>query len=275
MGSKDGGSDEKPVHSVTVSDFYISRYEVSVEEFAQFINATGYETDADKNGGSYKWNGEKWEKQAGTNWLYNAAWKKRPASDYDHPVIHVSWNDAINYCNWLSKQQNLQPVYTINGDKISANWNANGYRLPTEAEWEFAARSRGKSYKYAWGNGSPDGNVADETAKKEYNNWTIWDDYNDGYVHTAPVNQFEQGNLGLFNMTGNVWEWCWDWYDSDYYNESKNATNPKGPNSGSYRVLHGGSWDGKPSLLRSANRNGLNPSGRGNYLGFRLSRAGH
>jgi formylglycine-generating enzyme required for sulfatase activity len=270
MGSNDGESDEKPVHPVTLSDFYLHRYEVTVEQFGQFIAATKYQTDADKNGGSYFWENSEWKLKPGINWKYDATGKLRPSSEYNHPVIHVSWNDAIAYCNWRSEQEGLQKVYTISGSTVSANWSANGYRLPTEAEWEYAARSRGKDYKYAWGNGSPKGNIADETAKKTFSDWTIWDGYTDGYLYTAPVDQFEQGDLGLFNMSGNVWEWCWDWYGS-YPSAAQN--NLRGADTGSYRVLRGGSWDFGPANLRCASRSSGTPGRRNDDIGFRLARA--
>jgi formylglycine-generating enzyme required for sulfatase activity len=274
MGSEEGDaeSDEKPVHKVELSDFYLHRYEVTVQEFGQFIAATGYQTDADKDGGSYAWDGSAWKKKAGVNWKCGADGKVRPAAEQNHPVIHVSWNDAVAYCNWLSGQHGLTKVYTITGNKVTANWDANGYRLPTEAEWEYAARSRGQDYKYAWGNGGPKGNIADETTKKTFSDWTIWQGYTDGYLYTAPVNQFEQGDLGLFNMSGNVWEWCWDWYNDDYYGKSP-SRDPRGPESGSYRVLRGGSWDFIPAVLRCADRYGSTPDLRNRSCGFRLARA--
>ena len=265
----DGGSDEKPVHRVTLSDFYLARTELSVADFAPFIKATGYQTDADKDGGSYSWTGQKWEKKAGVNWKCDAQGKVRPESEYNHPVIHVSWYDAVNYCNWLSKAHGYTPVYRISGTTVTANWQANGYRLPTEAEWEYAARSGGKKYKYAWGNGNPKGNIADETAKKQFSNWTIWTGYTDGHTYTAPVGSFEQGDLGLADMTGNVWEWCWDWYGT--YPDGA-QTNPRGPDTGAYRVRRGGSWSFTASLLRVASRDLGGPGYRYNFLGFRPAR---
>ncbi len=275
----DGEDNEKPVHSVSVNDFYMGQYEVTVEEFSRFVNATKYQTDAEKGDGSYAYDSEgKWGKQAGVNWRHNETGKLRPSSEYNHPVVHVSWNDAVQYCNWLSRQNGYQPVYTINGSSVSANWQANGYRLPTEAEWEYAARSGGKKYKYAWGNSTtPQANIGDESLKKKYPSWSwsIWENYNDGYVYTAPADKFLQGDLGLHSITGNVWEWCWDWYGSDYYGESNNISNPKGPASGSYRVLRGGSWRYIPANVRCANRDGYNPDYRGSDVGFRLSRAAY
>lgn len=271
MGSNDGDDDEKPVHSVKVSDFYIDRFEVTVADFSRFVQATNYKTDAEKDGGSYFWENDEWTKKPGINWRYDTQGKIRPANEYNHPVIHISWNDAVAYCNWLSEQHQYQPVYTIKGEQVTVNWKANGYRLPTEAEWEFADRSRGKDYKYAWGNGTPNGNIADESAKKVFSSWTIWDDYSDGYVYTAPVGQFEQGDLGLFDMTGNVWEWCWDWKATS--SSSSPQTNPRGPDSGSYRVLRGGSWNYGPAYLRCAFRNRGSPGSQSYDIGFRLSRA--
>jgi formylglycine-generating enzyme required for sulfatase activity len=271
MGSSEGESDEKPVQSVAVSNFYIDRFEVTVEAFSEFIQATNYSTDAEKGDGSKIYDDGSWTQKAGINWRHDATGKRRPRSEYNHPVIHVSWNDAVAYCNWLSQQHRYEAVYTINGDKVTANWEADGYRLPTEAEWEFAARSRGKSYKYAWGNGPPHGKIADETAKQTYDGWTIWKDYTDGYAHTAPVGRFEQGDLGLSDMTGNVWEWCWDWYDSDYYSNSS-SRNPRGPSTGSSRVLRGGSWSLKPANLRCAYRFSYSPDSRIVFIGFRLAR---
>ena len=194
-----------------------------------------------------------------------------PPANINHPVIHVSWNDAIAYCNWLSDHRGFQKVYTISGAKVSANWKANGYRLPTEAEWEYAARSKGKDYKYAWGNGEPHGNIGDEKGKEKYPDWIIWENYNDGYETTAPVGSFKQGDLGITDMTGNVYEWCWDWYASAYYNISPN-NNPTGPETGSYRVIRGGSGGCRPVFLRCTYRSKNSPANRSDIIGFRLAR---
>ncbi len=267
----EGGDDEKPVHTVTVSDYYLGRTEVSVGEFKSFIEATGYQTTADKEGHSYRWTG-KWEEWDGVTWKDDAEGNKRPRNEYNHPVVHVSWYDAVHYCNWKSRQEGYQEVYTINGENVSANWSANGYRLPTEAEWEYAARNLGKRIKYAWGNEFPHGNVADESAKKKFTDWTIFEGYEDGYVYTAPVGSFEQGDQGLFDLSGNVWEWCWDWYGSDYYANSP-TRDPRGPASGSYRVNRGGSWNSFASYCLVSYRYDFTPSFRVYYLGFRLSRS--
>ncbi|RQV94580.1 hypothetical protein EH221_07275 [bacterium] len=251
----DGDSDEKPAHHVTVSDFRMGKYEVTVAEFDKFISETGYQTDAEKNDGSYFLMGSELEKKASVNWRCDEQGNPRKASELNHPVIHVSWNDADAYCNWLSNKTGAK------------------YRLPTEAEWEYAARSRGKNYKYAWGNFDPEGrkggNIADESSKRALGWSDIWKGYDDGYVLTAPVGSFEPNELGLYDMTGNVWEWCWDWYGRY---SSSSQTNPTGPSSGTYRVLRGGSWNNAPINMRCTNRNINLPGNRDNSNGFRFVR---
>jgi formylglycine-generating enzyme required for sulfatase activity len=261
MGSDKGDKGEKPLHQVTLSDFYLSRYEVSVEEFSLFASATGYQTDAEKDGGSYIWNF--WHMKAGVNWRHDAEGQIRPASEYNHPVIHVSWNDAVAYCNWRSEEDGLQKVYNISGSTVTANWEANGYRLPTEAEWEFAARSGGKNEIWA-------GTSRKRNLSQFANYWESGNSDKDGYEYTSPVGSFKSNALGLFDMSGNVWEWCWDWHD--WYSHSA-RTNPRGLDSGSFRVLRGGSWHLGPAGLRCAVRTGSTPVGRHCGFGFRLARA--
>ncbi len=244
MGSKDGKSNETP-HSVTLSDYYIARHEVTFEEYDRFCQATGKTKPDDEGWGRGK-----------------------------RPVINVSWYDAIEYCNWRSSQDGLTPVYSINertqdpNNKssrddlkwtVTINWQANGYRLPTEAEWEYAARSRGKDQKWA-------GTSSEDQLTSFANGYGK----TDGYQYTSPVGTFKANDLGLFDMNGNVYEWCWDWYGS--YSLNSNS-NPKGPNTGSGRVLRGGSWFSLPASLRCAYRLDLYPDDRNLDIGFRLSRA--
>jgi formylglycine-generating enzyme required for sulfatase activity len=289
MGSNDGESDEKPVHHVTVSSFYISKYELTVGEFKSFVNATGYQTTAELEGGAYGYKDGSWNYYQGYNW-------KNPgfSQNDNHPVTCISWYDAVSYCNWRSQQEGFSPCYTINKNSkdasntnssdnykwsVSVNCSANGYRLPTEAEWEYAARSRGKNYKHAWGNnetpifnGEKAANVADESAKKQYSSWSIFSDYDDGYIWTGPVGSFAANELSIYDLSGNVWEWCWDWYDSSYYATSPDS-DPRGTGSGSWRLIRGGSWHSNPSYLRVCYRISNRPSSSDSDIGVRLFRA--
>ena len=245
------GDDEKPVHTVTLSDFYIGKYEVTVKEFATFVAATNYQTNADKGDGSYIWTGSEWKLTKGVNWKYDVKGSVRDASEYDHPVIHVSWNDAMAYCAWLSEK------------------TGNTYRLPTEAEWEYAAREGGKAVLFGNGKNILDPAQANFNASPDYKTpYSVAGTYRE---KTTPVGTFAPNTLGLYDMAGNVREWCSDWYDSDYYKNSP-KNNPTGAASGTYRVLRGGSWVGYPRNCRVADRNSHTPSYRSDFIGFRLAR---
>jgi formylglycine-generating enzyme len=253
MGSNDGSSDEKPPHSVTLSDFYMGKYEVTNAEYARFLNAKGNQEEGgaawiDLSGA---WEGERCRiTQSGSTFQAAAGYEQ-------YPVLYVSWYGATAYCKWLSEQT---------GKK---------YRLPTEAEWEYAAGNGSRHTKYSWGDGEPagkkGGNVADQTAKAKHPGWTVFENYADGHVYTAPVGQYDPNDWGLHDMTGNVWEWCSDWYGSDYYQNSP-SKDPKGPTTGDYRVVRGGAWLYNPSLCRVADRGWLNPNLRYVNVGFRVVR---
>ena len=254
MGSTEGSDSEKPVHTVRVSDFLMGKYEVTVGEFAEFVEATTYKTDAEKGDGSYIWNGKEWTKKAGVSWRCDAEGKVRDRSSYRHPVIHVSHNDAVAYCEWLTKK------------------NRKAYRLPTEAEWEYAAGGGSVHTKYSWGNSEPVGKGVGNLADKSTIGMLLWavSTYDDGYRFTAPVGSYAPNELGLYDMSGNVWEWCSDWYGSDYYASSTNSVNPTGPTTGTYRVLRGGGWGSGPQNCRVAYRNYGTPTYRNYNVGFRV-----
>ena len=237
IGNNIGESDEKPMHSVTLSDFNIGKYEVTLDQFKKFADETGYKTDADIDGGSDIWFKNKWVKRAGVNWKCDVEGNIRIQSEYNHPVIHVSWNDAVAYCDWLSKK------------------SGRSYRLPTEAEWEYAAKGGNKNKGYAFSGSKKIGNVA-------------WFLENSG-SNTHPVGQKQANDLGLFDMCGNVWEWCSDWYGSDYYKGSP-ASNPVGPSSGIDHVFRGGSWCNLPQRCHNSFRSFNYPDYRCSYVGFRL-----
>ncbi len=229
--------DEKPAHEVTVDAFYMSVHEVTVGQFMAFIEDSGYRTDTDKEGWSYIWTGSSYEKKDGVNWKCDVSGDIRPQVEYRHPVIHVSWNDAVAYAEWLSQK------------------TGQNYRLPTEAEWEYAARGgeRGAKDNHLY-SGS---NTIDEVA---------WYDGNSG-GQTHPVGQKKANQLGLYDMSGNVWEWCADWY-GEY--PAAAQRNPTGPGRGSDRVLRGGGWISSPQYCRAANRDNGNPDARSGYVGFRV-----
>ncbi|MCG8329400.1 MAG: formylglycine-generating enzyme family protein, partial [Chitinophagales bacterium] len=244
MGSKEGNVNEKPVHTITVSDFYIGLHEVTFEEYDAYCIATG----------TSKPNDEGWGRAR-------------------RPVINVSWNDAVTYCNWRSKQEGYQPVYTIRGNQVTANWGANGYRLPTEAEWEYAARERGKEVRFGNGKDTARAPELNFNAGKTYRK--VYSEVGKYRIQTVPVGSLNSPNgLKLHDMSGNVWEWCWDWYDSNYY-QSSPARDPRGSDAVSRRVLRGGSWFNSSADLRCANRRNFNPDNRRSFIGFRLTRASH
>lgn len=242
----DGEVDETPVHEVCVDDFYAGKYEVTVGEFKKFVEDTGYKTEAERGNGCANWEGEKWSYRRDISW-------RNPnflQTDRD-PVVCISWNDVMEYIKWRSKVENKN------------------YRLLTEAEWEYAAKS-GKSHKYSWGSSEPSGNIADLTAKRKFPNWIIWEGYDDGYVFTSPVGSFRPNEFGLFDMTGNVWEWVSDLYDKTYYSKSPKQ-NPKGPENGTHRIARGGSWINFPWFLRITYRDVNEPDDRCSVLGFRIA----
>ncbi|MBW7872831.1 MAG: formylglycine-generating enzyme family protein [Ignavibacteria bacterium] len=213
-------SDEKPSHQVTLSDFYIGKYEVTQEL---------------------------WESVMGSNPSYFKGSKR--------PVESVSWYEAVEFCNRLSDKEGLQRAYSGSGANITCDFNANGYRLPTEAEWEYAARGGKQTKNYKYSGSDNTGAVA-------------WYDGNSG-DKTHAVGLKQPNEIGIYDMSGNVWEWCWDWY-GDYTSPSQ--TNPKGPSSGEYRVLRGGGWIIYARYCRVALRVSGMPDGRSSSNGFRLAR---
>ncbi|MEO1260314.1 MAG: SUMF1/EgtB/PvdO family nonheme iron enzyme [Bacteroidota bacterium] len=251
MGSKDGEAEEKPIHSVTLSDFYLHKNEVTVKEYLEFANAI--------NSRFPEWmeKGGQFHIKTGSSDHYKGL--EGTLSKENHPVVGISWNDAVAYCNWRSEKEGLQKVYKISNSTVTANWNANGYRLPTEAEWEYAARGRDRKDK--WGGTSTEGDIG------KYANDS---GESDGYKYIAPVGSFRPNHLGLYDMSGNVWEWCWDWF-ADYSSASRN--NPRGPDEGTRRAVRGGSYLSSTNHTRCTFRkSGMLGIGYKNF-GFRIARA--
>ena len=240
MGSNDGEPNEKPVHTVTLSDFSIGKTEVTVAQFKIFIDATSYRTDADEYGGSNLWTGSEWKLTPNVNWRCDVSGKIRNSNEYDHPVIHVSWNDAVAFCEWLKQK------------------TGKAYRLPTEAEWEFAAGGSERD-RTKW---------AGTNSESSLGNYA-WCGAN-SKATTCSVGTKLPNKFGLYDMSGNVWEWCSDLYSPDYYAKSPQI-NPKGPSSGLYNVNRGGGWINVASSCRVAGRRAVIPFNRSFFLGFRLA----
>jgi|GEM_PF-3593443 len=235
----EGNDIEKPVHTVHLTyDYWLGRYEVTFAEYDAFCDATGRSKPDD----------EGWTR--GTR-----------------PVINVSWNDAVAYCNWMSEQQGLPKAYDASGNLLDANGSVTsdirrvyGYRLPTEAEWEYAARGGHASavdFQYAGSNN------LDEVGFYSGNSGL------NGFKSTQEVGKKLPNELGLYDMSGNVWEWCTDWYGK-YLSEVQE--NPIGPRAGSYRVGRGGCWCFGASNCRVADRDYGSPGYRYGGLGLRLAR---
>jgi serine/threonine-protein kinase len=243
MGSEDGSDDEKPIHTVDLDAFWIDQTEVTNVMFADFIDETGYTTDAEKAGTSWVYQDGDWNQVDGADWMHPFGPSSGISDIINHPVIHISWNDAQAYCSWADR------------------------RLPTEAEWEKAARGA-EGNVYPWGD-TFDGerlNFCDSNCSFD------WADKNadDDYEFTAPVGTYPNGAspYGALDMAGNVWEWVNDWYDA----YPGNTVSDDGYGT-TYRVLRGGSWGSSDSGVRSAGRGGGNSTDSVSDIGFRCSRS--
>ncbi len=236
-------------HQVKVSEFYLCKYAVTVAEFKTFIEESGYQTEAEKENSSRIWDGKEWKDKEGINWRHGVSGNERLPEEYKHPVLHVSWNDAVVYCDWLSKK------------------SCKTFRLPTEAEWEYACRAKTTTPFYTGENLTTD--QANYDGNYPYNN----NQKGEYRENTVPVDSFLPNARGLYNMHGNVYEWCSDWYGGLYYDECKAkgvVENPAGPETGSRRVLRGGGCRSNARRCRSANRNYDTPGNRNANVGFRL-----
>ena len=248
MGSRDKAPDEAPVHEVALAAFWMDRHEVTVAEFAAFVAATGYRTEAERFGWSGVFDAARgeWTRADGADW-------RRPegpgtSAPPDEPVTQVSWNDATAFARWAGK------------------------RLPTEAEWEYAARGGLAGRTYAWGDELRPGG-------KVMANWwqgvfPFHDTGEDGYRGRAPVGRFPPNGYGLYDVIGNVWEWCADWYEAAYYRRSPGRA-PRGPEAGRERVMRGGSWmcsENFCSNYRVASRSHATPDSGLDNVGFRCAR---
>jgi len=254
--SGDGQGNELPVHTVTVSAFYLDQFEVTKalwDEVKTYADAYGYTFS---NSGS--------------------------GVGVSQPVHTVNWYDCVKWCNARSEKEGLAPVYytdagftaVYKNGKLTpiANWSANGYRLPTEAEWEKASRGRLEGNTYPWGNTIGGGDANYQTSGDPFDDGTTPVGYYDG--GQVPAGEDRANGYGLYDMAGNVYEWCWDYSDIDYYGSSP-ATDPRGGTSASAsgrRVLRGGSWSSSSNNLRCAYRGNSNPVSESSNIGFRSAR---
>jgi formylglycine-generating enzyme required for sulfatase activity len=266
----EGSSSQRPVHTVTVSAFYMDKFEVTKalwDEVATWAAANGYDIKPADGAG-----------KAG-----------------NHPVYNVSWYEVVKWANARSEREGLPPCYYTDGTQRTVyrtgsvnvpiegvKWSGCGYRLPTEAEWEKAARGGCGGHRFPWC----------DTDTIQHARANYYSDSRDSYdtsptrgyhpdyakgnrPYTSPVGSFEPNGYGLYDMAGNVWEWVWDWYDSGYYSSSP-GSDPRGPASGSAsgpsRVSRGGSWSYNAYGCRVAYRYNNSPGGSNDNLGFRLAR---
>lgn len=226
MGNDSGSSDERPVHLVCLSSFYIGRYLVTQQLWQQVMG---------NNPSSYK--GE------------------------NLPVDNISWFDCISFCNKLSVLEGFEECYSINGDHVSILPDKHGYRLPTEAEWEYAARggTNRNTFIYSGSNSLKEVGWYVENSNLGIKSFLP--------QKSHPVGSLKPNELGIYDMSGNVCEWCWDWYEVYSY---KISTNPSGPNNGSSRIYRGGRWSDSATKCRISYRNCTSPSGRNDYVGIGL-----
>jgi formylglycine-generating enzyme required for sulfatase activity len=259
MGDSFDGDDVAPPVTVSVGAFYIGKYEVTKalwDEVRTWGLANGY---SDLNSGEGK--------------------------AVDHPVHTITWFDMVKWCNARSQKHGLTPVYTVSeavmktGSSVpTPNWSANGYRLPTEAEWEKAARGGVSGKRFPWGTDTISHSLANyyASAGYSYDSSGSVEDFHPTYrtgstPYTSPVGSFSANAYGLHDMAGNVWEWCWDWYGASSY--VNGAIDPRGAASGSVRVMRGGSCDGVAFNCRVAHRSGYWPSSTVSSVGFRVVRS--
>jgi len=265
----EGLDDELPPHRVIVSPFRIDACEVTKAQFAEFTRDTGYKTDAEKKGADKTWRNP--------GFVQNSR----------EPVVCVSWYDAVTFCNWRSAKSGLQPCYEFRKDAVTCDRDKNGYRLPTEAEWEYAASSGGTASLYPFNvSGAQTNESIDEKAaimalavkSANFQQSMGMDNAQDDWLWTSPVKSYPPNAFGLYDMAGNVWEWCQDWYFGDAYRaiHSRRPGNPCVETDDvaglKTKVMRGGSFENPLEMLRIATRGNGSPAAFTTRVGFRCAR---
>jgi len=287
----EGDADELPVHTVTMDSFHIGKYAITNRQYCDFLNS------AMSEGLITVTSGVLYKAGYGTTYPYCDTDSADANSQIDYsgsgfsvstklgrdmsfdPMVQVSWYGAAAYCNWRSEEEGYETCYDPCDPNSPCDFSKKGHRLATEAEWEYAARGGLSGRRFPWG---------DTISHSQANYYSYWQQsspyysydvsptqghhptWDDGVCpYTSPVASFAANGYGLYDMTGNVWEWCNDWYDSDYYDSSP-TNNPTGPISGDYRILRGGAWNLYANWCRVAFRYNYNPSNRAYSVGFRL-----
>jgi formylglycine-generating enzyme required for sulfatase activity len=244
-----------PEHNIELSGFQLSKVPITNRQFRQFVEAENYKTDAEKKPTAF-------EIEHG-----HITWRTFAEGRDDYPVVWISWNDANNYCQWLNKvAPSLSEEEDDYSDEGAVSSQVNEpYRLPTEAEWEFAARGGLEHKPYPWG---------DKADPEILNcNWdTRPDTVEAARKYLKPVGQQQANTFGLQDMAGNIGQWCYDWYDPQYY-QSSPARNPIGPEKGKELSARGGSWFSSASECQVASRQHFASDERNAHTGFRVARS--
>ncbi len=280
----EGNTNELPVHEGSVDLFAMGKCEITNGQYCEFLNAM-YPTQLKLVNGTIYASGD-----SSNSYPYcdtpisssfsqivfsNDAFRVRTKNGRDmsqDPVVRVSWYGAAAYCNWRSAQENREICYDLS--TWACGFGKNGYRLATEAEWEYATRGGHSDFRFPWGD-TIDFNHANynSSGTSSYDSnpthgyHPTWDD--DTYPYTSPVGSFPANGYGLWDTAGNVWEWCQDWFSNDFYSSSS-TENPTGPVTGSTRVVRGGSWSNYESYCRVSERNSYGPKNRYGNVGFRV-----
>lgn len=248
--------EECPQHRVVLSKPYLlGQTEVTIGQFRAFVAATGYRTETEQwGGGNSAVKPEPNPEKAKFTWRTPGY----PVTD-ESPVTQITWHDSIRFCNWLSESEHLPPAYRLDAGEWTTVPNAKGYRLPSEAEWEFACRA-GTTTHYSFG---------DDPKQLER---FAWYDHNADHLGAGRVASKKPNPFGLYDMHGNVWERCQDWFSDQWYAKSP-ATDPLGPLTGARRIARGGAWHYFDLHCRSAYRNNYSPLGRNANIGLRVARS--